>query len=274
MTQPSIETRHTPAAPPRSGERNLSQYAGPLLSLVVLLVAWEYLPLYFAIPTYILPRLSQVIAVFLDPMAISLYVDHGKETLIAALYGFFLGSLLGIACAIVLNSSKLLMSIVYPYVIAFQSMPKAAVAPLLIVWFGYGAAPKIIVVSALCFFPVLVNTILGLRSVSSEYRELFRAIKSPRVSLFLHLLVPSALPSVITGLELAAVVALLGAIITEFVGAEKGLGVLILQAQYLMNIPGVFSLLILLALLGVIFNLALRIFRRRTLFWIAGEQTF
>jgi NitT/TauT family transport system permease protein len=150
-------------------------------------------------------------------------------------------------------------------------MPKVALAPLLVVWFGFGLTSKLVVVALLCFFPVLVNTISGIRSVSGEFIELFGAIRASRTMTLYHLLIPTALPSILTGVELAIVVSLLGAIVGEFVGAEKGLGVLLLQAQFQMNIPGVFAVLGILALLGVAFNLAIRAIRRKALFWIAGE---
>ena len=150
-------------------------------------------------------------------------------------------------------------------------MPKVAIAPLLIIWFGFGITSKIIVVSLLCFFPILVNTMSGIRGVSREQLELFSAIRASRFKTLTHLLIPVALPSILTGIELAVVVSLLGAIVGEFVGGEEGLGVLLLQAQFQMSMPSVFAILLVLAFLGVIFNLAIRFIRKRSLFWIAGE---
>src|SRR5690606_10049767 len=130
---------------------------------------------------------------------------------------------------------------------------------------------KIIVVALLCYFPVLVNTMTGIRSIDRDALQLFEAIRAPRLATLRHLMIPAALPSVLTGLEIALVVSLLGAIVGEFVGSEMGLGVLLLQAQYQMNMPAVFAILILLALMGVVLNLLIRMFRRKALFWIAGE---
>ena len=244
---------------------------GPWVFLVVLLAFWEYGGEIFSMPDYVLPRLSRVARIFLDPSVLKLYATNGFVTLQAALYGLVIGAGLGFVVGIALTESRTLFRTFYPYIIALQCMPKVAIAPLLVIWFGFGIASKVTVVALLCFFPVLVNTISGIRGVSEEHRELFRAIRASRLTTLTHLLIPSALPSILTGLEIAIVVSLLGAIVGEFVGAEKGLGVLLLQAQFQMNIPGVFAVLLVLALFGVIFNLAIRVVRRKSLFWIAGE---
>ena len=249
----------------------LENILAPLVMLALLLLAWEYLPLLLGIRPTILPQLSKVAAVFGDPATIGLYMKHGLVTLQEAATGLLIGGVLGFVFGIVLTESKLLMRSLYPYIVALQCMPKVAIAPLLVIWFGFGITSKVIVVGLLCFFPVLVNTISGIRGVSREQLELFAAIRASRLKTHLHLLIPAALPSILTGVELAVVVSLLGAIVGEFVGAEEGLGVLLLQAQFQMSMPSVFAILLVLALMGVVFNLAIRAVRKRSLFWIAGE---
>lgn len=244
----------------------------PIMFLAVFLIAWEYGPGLMKVPKYILPTFSEVLKVYLDQATIDLYFQHTLVTLYEAVSGFAIGAGLGFVVAIILTGSRTMMSIFYPYIIALQCMPKVAIAPLLVVWFGFGLTSKVVVVALLCFFPVLVNTISGIRSVSREQVELFQAIRAPRLQTLRHLSIPAALPSVLTGIELAIVVSLLGAIVGEFVGAEQGLGVLLLQAQFQMSTPSVFAILGVLALLGVIFNVAIRTLRRRSLFWIAGES--
>ena len=245
---------------------------GPWIFLVALLFFWEYGPGLLGMPEYILPRLSKVVRVFFDLSVLKLYLRNAYVTLSEALIGLVIGAGLGFIVGIVLTESRALYNTLYPYIVALQCMPKVAIAPLLVLWFGFGITSKIIVVALLCFFPVLVNTISGIRSVSAENLELFRAIRASRMTTLVHLLIPSALPSILTGVEIAIVVSLLGAIVGEFVGAEEGLGVLILQAQFQMNIPGVFTVLIVLAVLGVIFNLGIRVVRKKSLFWVAGEM--
>ncbi len=252
-------------------KRSLSARIGPWAFLVVLIVLWETGES-MGIPDFVLPKLSKVARIFLDPETLRLYLSHGWVTLQEALLGLVIGGGLGFVVGVALTESRALYNTFYPYIVALQCMPKVALAPLLVIWLGFGISSKVTVVALLCFFPVLVNTISGIRGVSTETRELFQAIRASRFTTLTHLLIPAALPSILTGVEIAVVVSLLGAIVGEFVGAEKGLGVLLQQAQFQMNIPGVFAVLLVLAVLGVVFNVAVRTLRRRVLFWIAGES--
>ncbi|WP_186767028.1 ABC transporter permease [Devosia ginsengisoli] len=250
---------------------NLGYKLAPLILFVFVALIWEYAPTLFGIPEFVLPRLSRVVSVFADPRTLAVFFDNGLVTLLEALVGLLIGGGLGLAFGVVLSQSRLLMKMFYPYIVALQCMPKVALAPLLVIWFGFGLTSKIIVVALLCFFPMLVNTITGLRSVSRDNLELFRAIGAPRSATLRHLYIPAALPNILTGLELAIVVSLLGAIVGEFVGAEKGLGVLLVQAQFQMNIPAVFAILLILVALGLLFSLSVKFMRQRLLFWIPQE---
>ncbi len=248
------------------------KYLAPLAFLVVFLLFWEFAPQLLSIQSNILPPFSSVVQVFGDPLTVHLYFEHALVTLKEAAFGLVIGGGLGLLVGIVLTESRILMTTFYPYIVALQCMPKVAIAPLLVIWFGFGITSKVVIVALLCFFPVLVNTISGIRSVSREQLELFAAVRATRFKTLVHLLLPAALPNILTGFELAVVVSLLGAIVGEFVGAEEGLGVLLLQAQFQMAMPSVFAILLVLALLGVVFNLLIRTIRRRTLFWVAGES--
>ncbi|MBN9462995.1 MAG: ABC transporter permease [Burkholderiales bacterium] len=252
--------------------RDKTKYTAPLVFLVLFLLFWQYAPALFSIQSNILPPFSGVMRVFTDSLTVNLYFEHALVTLKEAALGLVIGGGLGLVTGVVLTESRMLMTTFYPYIVALQCMPKVAIAPLLVIWFGFGITSKVVIVALLCFFPVLVNTITGIRSVSREQLELFAAVRATRFKTLVHLLIPAALPSILTGFELAVVVSLLGAIVGEFVGAEEGLGVLLLQAQFQMAMPSVFAILLVLALLGVIFNLLIRTIRKRTLFWVAGES--
>lgn len=252
--------------------RSNAKLVAPLVFLVLFLVFWQYAPTLLSIQSNILPPFSDVMTVFTDSLTLGLYLEHALVTLKEAAIGLVIGGGLGFLVGVLLTESRILMTTFYPYIVALQCMPKVAIAPLLVIWFGFGITSKIVIVALLCFFPVLVNTISGIRSVSREQLELFAAVRATRFKTLVHLLIPAALPSILTGFELAIVVSLLGAIVGEFVGAEEGLGVLLLQAQFQMAMPSVFAILLVLALLGVIFNLLIRTIRKRTLFWVAGES--
>lgn len=247
------------------------RYLAPAAMFLLIVAAWEYAPTLFSIPEFVLPRLSRVVAVLLDTRSIPVFFDNAVVTLTEALVGLLIGGGLGLIVGIALSQSRLLMATFYPYIVALQCMPKVALAPLLVIWFGFGLTSKIMVVALLCFFPMLVNTITGLRSVSRENLELFQAIRAPVHATLVHLYIPAAMPNILTGVELAIVVSLLGAIVGEFVGAEKGLGVMLVQAQFQMNIPAVFAILLILVALGLLFNLSVKMIRQRLLFWIPQE---
>ena len=136
-----------------------------------------------------------------------------KETLL----GLLLGSVVGILVGVLLGESALVRAAVYPYLVAFQSLPKVALAPLFVIWFGFGLTPKVLVAATLTFFPLLVNTMSGVMTVDRDRARLFRSMSASRRQIWLKLLLPSALPSVLAGFELATVLALLGAVLGEFV---------------------------------------------------------
>lgn len=253
------------------GRAAMRRYLPPALFLVVLLVAWQFLPGALNVPSFIFPPLSDVLAALFDPSATYGYLYNTQVTLIEAMSGLAVGTVLGLVMGVVLVEVDFLNRMIYPYVVAIQSIPKVAIAPLFVIWFGFGITSKIVIVALLTFFPILLSTMSGIRSVSADHINLFRAHKATRSQIRWKLLLPSALPSIFTGFEMAVVFSTLGAIVGEFVGAQAGLGVLILQAQYRMNTGAVFATLMILCTLGIILNLLVRILRRRVLYWVPGE---
>ena len=252
---------------PARGSGRTTQTVGALVLLVVLLVAWQVLPPLLGTPTYVLPVLSDVLAALLDPAAFPRYVENAAATMTEVLLGLVIGVALGLGLALTLAQLPRVYGIVFPYIVAVESIPKVAIAPLFVIWFGFGLPSKVVVVVLLAFFPVLVNTIHGLRSVDRDQVDLFRVNGATPVQLRLRLMIPAALPQIFSGLELAVANAMIGAIVAEFVGAQKGLGVLILQAQGRMETPAVFALLIILSALGILLNLAVRTTRRLVVRW-------
>jgi NitT/TauT family transport system permease protein len=257
-----------PAKGPRQPKLKRLSALLPVGFLVVLLACWQILPSALSIPSYILPELSEIAKALFDPSATSRYLTNAGYTLMEAGVGLIIGFSAGVVVGIVLAEVEVLYKTFYPYVIAIQSIPKVALAPLFVIWFGFGIESKIVVVVLLSFFPVLVNTISGLKSVDPELVDLFRVNGASPWQLRRKLLVPAALPSIFTGLEIAVVMAMLGAIVAEFVGAQNGLGVLILQAQSQMQTAAVFALLLMLSAIGITFNLLVRALRRKVVFWM------
>jgi len=160
----------------------------------------------------------------------------------------------------------------YPYIVMFQSMPKVALAPLIIVWFGLGLGSKVVSAALIAFFPLLVNTIVGLRSADEDRVDLMRSLGATQMQIFWMLRLPSALPFLMAGLEVAMVFALVGAIVAEFVGSEAGLGMLIQSRNFSMDVAGEFAVLFILAALGLGLNAVVVLVRKRVLFWDPSQK--
>ena len=240
--------------------------------LALILVMWQVLPTLLNTPSYVLPTLSNVLAALFDPAALPRYLDSAAVTMTEVFVGLGIGIAIGIVGAVVLTEVPILYRILFPYIVAIESIPKVALAPLFIIWFGFGLPSKIVVVVLLTFFPILVNTLHGMKGVDPDRYELFRINGASRFQVLRKLILPSALPSMFSGLELAMVNAMIGALVAEFVGAQKGLGVLILQAQGRMDTAAVFALLIILSLIGIVLNLTVRFLRRKAIYWVAAEK--
>jgi len=233
---------------------------------------WEAVVRVFEIPMFILPTPSSVFMALYRGIASSLYVDHVWITLTETLMGFVLGTSLAFLLGTVIALSRPVEYFLYPFVVMFQSMPKVALAPLIIVWFGLGLTSKVVNAALVAFFPLMVNTIVGLRSAEEDKVNLMKSLAASRTQIFWMLQLPNAMPYIFAGLEIAMIFALIGAIVAEFVGAQAGLGMLIQSMNFTMDVAGQFSVLLLLSLLGLLLNGVVTGVRRRVLFWDASQK--
>ncbi len=243
----------------------------PML-LVSVLGLWEAVVRVFDVPPFILPRFSAVAIALWDGLNSKLlardgYWLHSGITLAEVLLGFVIGSVIGLLLGVIIAQSRLLEATIRPYVTAFQSLPKVAVAPIIVLWLGYDMSSKVIIVCLLTFFPLLVTSLAGFKSVDTDRIDLMRSLSASPWQIFWKVRFPSALPYIFAGLDIAIVFAVVGAIVGEFVGAQIGLGVLIMQMNASMDVAGSFSVFILLALLGIALSQILRVIERRVLFW-------
>jgi len=247
-------------------------FALRLLLIAAFLAVWEAAVRLFEIPMFILPTPSSVFTALYRGIASSLYVDHIWITLSETLLGFVLGTSLAFVFGTVIALSRPVEYFLYPFIVMFQSMPKVALAPLIIVWFGLGLASKVVNAALVAFFPLMVNTIVGLRSAEEDKVNLMKSLAASRTQIFWMLQLPNAMPYIFAGLEIAMIFALIGAIVAEFVGAQAGLGMLIQSMNFTMDVAGQFSVLLLLSLLGLLLNGIVIAVRRRVLFWDASQK--
>ena len=183
---------------------------------------------------------------------------------LAAVAGVLVGSLV--------TQVWLLERTLYPYLIALQSMPKIAIAPLIVIWFGYGASSKVIIAAMISFFPILVNVVVGLRSCDASKLDLLRSLSASKWQIFWYLRLPNALPFIFAGFNIAIIFSILGAIVGEFVGGEAGLGFLIVAANTTLDVSQVFAVLIVLATLGVTVFIGLQFVHRKVVFWAESDD--
>lgn len=240
--------------------------------LVLTIGGWELLVHLLRVPSYVVPPPSEIVKALYRGFSSGLYPRHLWFTVYATLMGFFIGSIIGIILGALIASFRHVEMLIYPYIIMFKSMPKVALAPLFTLWFGLGITSKIVSSSIICFFPLMVNTIAGLRSADEDRISLMKSMGATRFQSFWYLRFPSALPFIMAGLELAVVLALIGTIVAEFVGARAGLGTLIQIQNANMDGPGQFSVLILLSAIGLTMNIIVRKVKKLVLFWDPSAQ--
>jgi len=247
--------------------------ARPFLSIPIVLGLWEGIIVFFAVEPFVFPAPTAIAVALVNGLFGGSYISGLQVTLTEIGAGFALGSVTGLGLGILLVSVPMLNRVVFPWVVAIQTVPKVAIAPLMVVWFGFGIQSKILIVALTCLFPVLVNTIAGLRSTDPDRVALVRALCGSRWQLLRYVHLPSALPYIFAGLNTAIVFAVIGAIVGEFVGARSGIGVLILQANYNLDLAAVFALLTLIAIVGVLLNIAVRFIERKICFWNARSSS-
>lgn len=247
------------------------------LVLVALIVVWDTGVRVLKVPPTIIPAPPATWNALVYGLNKSFFAQdgfylHSSVTLAEALVGFALGSVTGILLAVLVSQNRLIERLLMPYLIAFQALPKIALAPLFLLWFGLGINSKMYFVATVTFFPVLINSMAGFASVETNPALLMKSYGATRLQTFRYLALPQALPFIFAGLEVALFFSVTAAIVVEFVGGQNGLGAFMLQKQYTVDVPTVFADLVVLSVLGVVLYLIMRVVRRRMLFW-APEHT-
>ena len=242
------------------------------LVFVVFVAVWEWVVRAWNIPGFLVPAPSMVATALSRGVRSGLYLANFWVTLCEALLGFVIAAVTGIMLGAVIAQFRVVEQTFYPYLVALQTLPKIAIAPLIIVWFGFGISSKVIIAATVAFFPVLVNVIVGLKTIDSAKLDLMRSLRASRWQTFRLVTFPNALPFVFAGLDIAVVFSVLGAIVGEFVGAQKGLGNLILQFNFSLDIAGVFAVLILLSVMGVALHLIMQAVQKHIIFWAEPDE--
>jgi NitT/TauT family transport system permease protein len=247
-----------------------SAWVKPFGLLVLMVALWELAVWLFAIPPYLIPAPKDVFLAFWTEG--DKLLAESVPTTTATVAGFLLSALFGIPIAMLIAGSRTVESYVYPLLVFSQSIPKVAVAPLFVVWFGFGMTPKVISAFLLGFFPVVVAGVQGFKSLDPEMRDLIRSMKASRLQAFQMVNLPHALPAIFAGLKVSVTLAVVGAVVGEFVGANSGIGFVLQRSIGNFELPTMFAALVILAMIGVILFWIVDMIERIAVPWHASQR--
>ena len=253
------------AAPPALRFDRISAIAYPIASFATLLLFWQFGVRAAGVPEYILPVPSEFLAKLWAEHA--LIIEHTLITAKEIVLGFLIAAAVSIPLGFVIVSWKPLERAVYPLIVFFQLIPKIAIAPLFVVWFGFGLFPKVLLTFLLCFFPTLVASMTGFRALDERMLYLTQSMGATTWQTFRYVRLPAAMTYIFSGLKVSIVFAATGAIVGEFVGANAGLGYLLLRATSYLDMPLIFAVLVALAIIGIFFSYLVQYCERWLMPW-------
>ena len=271
MTTTSATDAPAPSAPGAAGGTVawLRQRLGALLLVAALLLTWEIAVRLLGIKEYLLPAPTKIWSEFIKRS--SAVMDGAWVTTLEILGGYLLAVMVSIPFALAVTYSRFMENAVYPVVVFLQIVPKIAVAPLFIIWFGFGYTPKLLIVFLLSFFPIVVSSIAGFKAVDPEIADFARTTGASGWKLFAKIRLPQALPDIFTGMKVGAALAATAAIVAEFVASDKGLGYLLLQYNGNLDTPMVFAVIFLLSFIGLIVYYTVEVIERFTIPWHVSQ---
>lgn len=229
---------------------NVQRYTIAVLSHLALIAAWHFFVVWGNVPKFVMPSPYATVHALLVPNY--RWVENITVTAIEIFGGYFLAVVIGIGIALLFSWFRLLQMTVMPLLVTLNMIPKVALGPLIIVWFSYGIGPNIAMAFAICFFPIVLTTARGLREVEPDLLDLVRTLKGSRWQIFTKIQLPGALPYIFSGMKVAAILAVAGAIVGEFLGSDRGLGYLMLQVQVTLDTAAMFMAVILITLIGMV----------------------
>src|SRR3712207_369617 len=244
----------------------------PLLFLAILVALWELALALDQISETILPHPWDIVVSFVDLTFSDIIWDDAAATLWESVAGFVLGAVLGLALAIPSGLSPTMRQMLNPYAVALQVTPRIAIAPLIIAWAGFGYSSKIWIAAIIAFFPVYVNALTGILTVDEDAREMFRSLGASKWQTFVRLMVPGSLPIMFAGLKTAAGLSLVGAVVGEFISAERGLSVLVQQFSSQLATSDAFAVILMLMVLGLLLYGFMEWLERTTVFWLHDSR--
>lgn len=248
----------------------LKEWLPSICSVGAVIVIWELAVRLFDIPIYVLPSPSDSVKALIE------YWPYIQDNMFTTLYeigvGFGATVLISIPIATLISYSQIFEKTLYPFMVFLQLIPKVAIGPLFVVWFGFGAMPKILMVFLLSFFPLLMDTVAGLKSLNGRLYYMARTMSDSEWKFYWKVKLPNALPSIFSGLKTSISMATVGAVVAEFLGSDSGLGYLLLRANGDINTKLLFAILIVLCLMGMVFFLIVEILEKKLIPWHVSQR--
>jgi NitT/TauT family transport system permease protein len=267
---PAPNVADSPSLVARTRSRDyagVKRFATWLLSAILLVAFWQWYTKHFDVSPALFPSPLAIWQSLSASLADGTFVNDLGVTMREVMIGFFGGSIVGFVLALVISEFRPVRTILYPYVVGLQSVPKTALAPMFLIWFGFGIESKVALIVSTVFFPVLINTLWGIERTDPDQLDMLRAYCGRRWRIFLRVKLPSALPALFAGLELAIVLAIIAAVVSEFLGAVGGLGYRILTYNTNLDMAGEFAALTVLSVTGFLLHAIVRILGQRLVFW-------
>jgi NitT/TauT family transport system permease protein len=260
-----IGSAEEPAGRPSRFQDAVEAWWRPVAFLLAIGVLWWLVTAFGWVKPYLIPSPGAVVHEF--QIDAGLLVRHSAITLLETVIGFVVASFVGITCAVGIVYSRGIERTLYPLLLAAQVVPKIAIAPLFVVWLGFGITPKILVAVLIAFFPVVISGVAGLRSVDPELLDLAATMGASPWDSFAKIRFPSAMPHIFAGLKVAVTLAVVGAVVGEFVGANSGLGYIVMSSNGNLNTPQLFAALIVMSVIGIVLFAVLEVAERFAVPW-------
>jgi NitT/TauT family transport system permease protein len=250
--------------------RWLRQRSGMIAMFIALFLLWEFAVKLFGIKEYLLPPPSKIWSEFLKRQ--STVMNGAWTTTVEIIGGYLLAVAVSIPLAMAIAYSRFVENSIYPVIVFLQIIPKIAIAPLFIIWFGFGLFPKLLIVFLLCFFPIVVSSVAGFKSVDPDVMDFARSTGASASRMFFKIRLPQALPEIFTGLKIGAALSATAAVVAEFVASDRGLGYLLQQYNGQLETPMVFAIIVLLSIIGLAIYYFVELVERLVIPWHVAQR--
>lgn len=245
--------------------KNIECKIYPIATIIIIILLWQFVVSFRNIPQYILPSPIKIISTLVKDF--NIIIAHSEITLYESLIGFILSLVLSFILAVIMDGFEIVKKSLYPILVISQTIPTIAIAPLFIIWFGFGTVPKIIVVIMVCFFPIVISLVDGFEKVDRDYINFFNSIKASKLQTFYHLKLPYAMVNLFSGLKIAATYMIMAAVIGEWLGGDRGIGVYMLRSKNAYALDKVFASILVIVIISILIIYIIDFVGKKIIHW-------